>query len=137
MLLNKPLPIPTETSVHFWDALKAHRIEIQQCAPCDTWFFYPRRHCPACFSDNVVWKKVSGKATLLAYTITRIPTLPEFADEMPQILAVIQLDEGPHLNTTLVAVQPGQINVGMRLQPVFDDVVPGETTLLRFTRSSE
>ena len=44
-----------------------------------------------------------------------------------------QLDEGPHLNTTLVGADEDQIKVGMRVRPVFDDIVPGETTLLRYT----
>lgn len=132
-MASKPLPCPTPTSTRFWEALTAHRIEIQQCATCDHWFFYPRKHCPACFSDRVIWKEVSGRASLLAYTIARIPTLPAFADDMPQMLAVIELAEGPHLNTTLVGLTPDQIAVGMPLSPVFDDVVPGEVTLLRYT----
>ena len=134
-MTTKPLPCPTETSAHYWEALKAHRLEIQQCADCAHWFFYPRKHCPSCFSDNVVWKEVSGEGTLLAYTITRIPTLPEFADEMPQMLAVVQLAEGPHLNTTLVGVELDRIKIGMQLQPLFDDVIPGKVTLLCFTHS--
>lgn len=136
MATNKPLPLPTETSAPFWNALAAHRVEIQQCTDCSRWFFYPRKHCPSCFSGNVAWKQVSGRATLLAYTVARIPTLPEFADEMPQLLAVVRLEEGPHMNTTLVGLEPDRIAVGMPLQPVFDDVVPGKTTLLRFTASA-
>ena len=62
-----------------------------------------------------------------------MPTLPELADEVPQKLAVVPLDEGPHLNTTLVGLAEDQIKVGMRVRPVFDDIVPGETTLLRYT----
>ena len=46
---------------------------------------------------------------------------------------MIQLDEGPHLNTTLVGLEESEIRIGMRVRPVFDDIVPGETTLLRYT----
>jgi uncharacterized OB-fold protein len=59
--------------------------------------------------------------------------LPELADEVPQKLAVVRLDEGPHLNTTLVGLAEGEIKVGMRVKPVFDDIAPGEVTLLRYT----
>jgi acyl dehydratase len=61
-----------------------------------------------------------------------VPTLPEFADEMPQKLAVVQLDEGPHVNTTLVGIDEAALHVGMRLRPVFDER-PGSVTLLRYT----
>lgn len=133
MDMRKPLPVPTETSAPYWNALLAHRVDIQQCSDCGHWVFYPRGHCPNCFSNKLEWKTVSGQATLLTYTIARIPTAPEFGDEMPQKLAVVQFDEGPHVNTTLVGLEEDEIEIGMRLKPVFDDVVPGKTTLLRYT----
>jgi acyl dehydratase len=58
--------------------------------------------------------------------------LPEFTDEMPQLLAVVALDQGVHINTTLVGVEPGEIRIGQRLRPVFDER-PGTATLLRYT----
>jgi uncharacterized OB-fold protein len=95
--------------------------------------FFPRLHCPHCFSHRLVWKTVSGEGELLTFTFSRVPTLMELADEVPQKLAVVRLDEGVHLNTTLVGLAEDEIAVGMRLRPVFDDIVPGETTLLRYT----
>ncbi len=130
---NKPLPIPTSTSKPFWEALKAHRVDIQQCDDCKHWIFFPRQNCSSCLSDKLSWKTISGLGKLVTYTVTRIPTLPEFTDEMPQKLAVVEFDEGPHCNTTLVGLDENEINIGMRLKPVFHDVVPGKTTLLRFT----
>lgn len=132
MAWNKPLPHPTETSAPFWDGLKAHRVRIQQCEDCSHWIFFPRSHCPACASRRLAWRDVSGEGTLYTYTVARVPTLPEFTDEMPQLLAVVQLDEGPHLNTTLVGVAPEAVKIGTRVRPVFDDR-PGEATLLRYT----
>jgi uncharacterized OB-fold protein len=48
-------------------------------------------------------------------------------------MAVVQFDEGPHINTTLVDMAEGAIRIGMRVKPVFDDMEPGEVTLLRYT----
>jgi uncharacterized protein len=129
----KPLPHVTPKTQPFWDALKAHRVDIQQCDACQHWIFFPRLHCPRCFATRLSWKTVSGEGELHTFTLSRVPTLPELADEVPQMLAVVQLDEGPHLNTTLVGLAEDQIKVGMRVRPVFDDIVPGETTLLRYT----
>lgn len=129
---NKPLPQPTTISQPFWDGLKAHQVRLQQCADCSHWIFFPRTHCPRCASARLAWHDVSGAATLYTYTVARIPTLPEFADEMPQILAVVEFDEGPHLNTTLVGIDEAALKVGMRLRPVFDER-PGSVTLLRYT----
>lgn len=129
---NKPLPQPTPISAPFWEGLKAHRVCLQQCEDCGHWIFFPRAHCSSCASPNLAWREVSGEGTVYTYTITRVPTLPEFTDEMPQKLAVVQLDEGPHINTTLVGVDEDGIKVGMRVRPVFDER-PGEVTLLRYT----
>lgn len=133
-MTDKPLPRPTARSQPFWDALKAHRIDIQQCADCGRWVFFPRLHCPHCFSSALSWKTVSGEGELHTCTLSRVPTLPELADEVPQMLAVVRLKEGPHINTTLVGLTEAQIEIGMQVTPVFDDIVPGETTLLRYTR---
>jgi uncharacterized protein len=132
-MTDKPLPNVTDKTRPFWEALKAHRIDIQQCDACQHWVFFPRMRCPKCFSPALTWKTISGEGELHTFTLSRVPTLPELADEVPQKLAVVELDEGPHINTTLVGVDEDQIRVGMRVKPVFDDVVPGETTLLRYT----
>jgi uncharacterized OB-fold protein len=130
-MTDKPLPQPTPKTQPFWDALKARRIDIQRCGACARWVFFPRVRCPHCFSPDLVWTTVSGEGEIHTFTISRLPTLPELADEVPQKLAVVALDEGVHINTTLVGLAEDEIRVGMRVKPVFDDV--GEMTLLRYT----
>ncbi|MGH8486761.1 MAG: Zn-ribbon domain-containing OB-fold protein, partial [Pseudomonas sp.] len=88
---NKPMPVATQISAPFWEGLKARRLLIQQCNACDHWNFYPRRHCTACLEHDLAWREVDGAATLYSYTVTRIATLPDFMDEMPQKLAVVEL----------------------------------------------
>ncbi|UUC95210.1 OB-fold domain-containing protein [Comamonas sp. C11] len=131
MAWNKPLPHPTEISAPYWEGLKAHEVRIQQCDRGHSLFF-PRTHCPTCGSRSLKWSKVSGEGTLYSFTIARIPTMPEFTDEMPQALAVVELREGVRINTTMVGVAPEALKVGMEVRPVFDER-PGEVTLLRFT----
>jgi uncharacterized OB-fold protein/acyl dehydratase len=129
---NKPLPRPTPLSQPFWDGLKAHELRIQRCEDGGHAVFFPRSHCPRCGSRRLRWETASGQGTLYTYTVARVPTLPEFTDEMPQLLAVVALDEGPHVNTTLVGTEPSGLRVGQRVRAVFDER-PGAVTLLRFT----
>ena len=130
MAWNKPLPLPTAISAPYWDGLKAHELRVQQCDK-GHWLFFPRTHCPTCGSRHLEWKPVSGNGTLYTFTVARIATMPEFTDEMPQLLAVVELDEGVHINTTIVGAEPEQLSVGMPVRAVFDDR-PGSVTLLRF-----
>lgn len=131
MTWNKPLPHPTTISEPYWEGLKAHEVRLQQCDK-GHWLFFPRTHCPTCGSRQLSWRAVSGEGTLYSFTVARVPTLPEFTDEMPQLLAVVELQEGVHINTTMVGVEPSQLQIGQRVRPVFDER-PGSVTLLRYT----
>jgi uncharacterized OB-fold protein/acyl dehydratase len=130
---NKPMPVATQISAPFWEGLKARRLLIQQCNACAHWIFYPRRHCSACLEHDLAWREVEGAATLYSYTVTRIPTLPDFIDEMPQKLAVVELAQGVRINTNLVGLAEDEIHIGMSLQPVFAKVDAKGNRLLRFT----
>lgn len=130
---NKPMPVMTEISAPFWNGLKEGRIQLQQCNACQAWNFYPRRHCAHCLAHDLSWKEVSGRGTLYTYTVARIPTLPEFAGPDAQILAVVELEQGVRVNTTLVGLAPEAIKIGMPVKPVRAQVKEDGTVLLRYT----
>lgn len=125
---DRPLPTPTDTSRPFWDALGQEQVRIQRCSSCGAWVFYPRSHCTECLSPDLAWIDVSGRGRLHTFTVARQPTAPPFADDVPQLLAVVELDEGPRLTTTL---EPGDYEIGMAVEPVFDHVT-SDVTLLRY-----
>ena len=131
MDLVKPIPRPSTTTRPFWDGLNERKVQIQRCDGCDSWVFYPRTRCPSCLSDLLIWREVSGQGVLYTYTLARQPTAPHFADETPQQLAVVELDEGVRMTSTLVNVEPSDIVIGMRLHPYFDQVTD-DVTLLRY-----
>ncbi len=109
----------TAISEPFWAGLRERSVRLQRCGDCGHWVFYPRRHCPRCASMALDWHEVSGRGRLLAYTIARVPPLPEFKGPEPVVLAVVELDEGVHINTNLVGVGEEAIVIGMRVAPVF------------------
>ncbi|MEM7016879.1 MAG: Zn-ribbon domain-containing OB-fold protein [Pseudomonadota bacterium] len=131
MDFEKPIPTPTPTSRPFWAGLNEGKVCIQQCDDCGHWVFYPRTHCSACLSDALTWKEVSGNGNLYTFTITRQPTSPHFMGDVPQLLAVVELDEGVRVTSTLVNVAEDDIKVGMRVKPNFDQV-SDKMTLLRY-----
>ncbi len=128
--MDKPLPVPTPVTQPFWDALAEGRVELQYCADCEQYIYYPRAHCPGCLTRDLEWREVSGNGVVHTYTIARRPTAPPWAEDTPQQIAVVELDEGPRLTTELVNVEPEGIEVGMRVQPVFHAV--GDATLLLY-----
>ncbi len=133
---QRPLPTPIDRTQPFWDGLRERKVRIQYSPSSDRWVFYPRSHAPLTLADDLEWREITGVGTLYTYTIARRPTAPDFAGEEPQIIAVVELDEGPRLTTTLVNVREDAIRVGMRVRPVFEDVLGTETTLLRYEPAS-
>lgn len=133
MSANKPMPLATAISAPFWEGLKQGKILLQQCNHCNGWTFYPRRHCCHCLSRDVEFREVSGRGRLYTYTIARVPTLPEFAGPEPQLLAVVELEQGVRVNTTMVGIKEQDLKVGMAVKPVRATVAADGTVLLRFT----
>jgi uncharacterized protein len=95
------IPVPTPDTMPFWEAAKDERLAIQQCQSCRRYYFYPRDHCPRCGSADVAWRDVSGSGKLVSYVINYRP-LPPADPQEPQVIALVELDEGPRLLTNIV-----------------------------------
>jgi uncharacterized protein len=131
---KKPLPTPSAVSRPFWDAAKEHRLVYQRCRVCGTRVFYPRDVCPGpeCFGINTLdWAEASGKGWVYAHTISYQPAHPAFADDVPYVFAIVELDEGVRMNSNVVNVDPKEVRIGMRVEVVWDDVT-AEFTLPKF-----
>jgi uncharacterized OB-fold protein len=127
--LEVPRPRPTPTTRPYWDALAQERVALQRCDACGAWVHHPRVRCPRCLSDALAWHDVAGTGVVHTFTVARYPTAPMFADRTPLLLAVVELDEGVRMTTTLVHVDPADVRVGMPVAPVFDHGDDGVTLL--------
>jgi uncharacterized OB-fold protein len=132
---KKPFPQPNVVSLPFWEAAKRHELQIQRCGSCGMYVFYPREVCPDCLSSDLKWVKVSGKGTIYSYTIAHAPTHPAFAKDVPYVIAIVELAEGPHIFTNIVECKPELVQIGMPVEATFDDVTP-EISLVKFRPSS-
>jgi uncharacterized protein len=133
----RPMPVKTPTSAPFWDALAEHRIVIQYSPSAQAYVFYPRVLAPRTLADDLQWREISGMGTLYSFTVARRPVGPHFADAVPQMLAIVEWDEGPRFSTEMVDVAPQELSVGMRVKPVFCDCpeafAGAGVTMLRYT----
>jgi uncharacterized OB-fold protein len=117
----EPVPVPTPISQPFWDAAKQHRLTLQRCSNGHV-FYYARSHCPKCLSNDLTWFDASGKGTIYSYTVARRPTSPEFEQDVPYVIGVIELAEGPRMTSLVVDADPDAVKIGTPVQVVFDDV---------------
>ena len=133
MTAGRPWPEATEVSAPFWAGLRAHTIRIQYSPSAGRYVFYPRVRAPGTLRDDLEWREIDGAGVLYTFTVAWRPTAPFFADEVPQLLAVVEWDVGPRFSTELVDVAVDDIEVGMRVRPVFCDYPEAGVTLLRYT----
>ena len=132
-VMARPVPLPTPVSQPFWDGLARHEVWIQYSPSADRYVFYPRVLAPGTLADDLVWRRIPGTGAVVSFTVAERPVAPQFADAVPQLLAVVAFDEGPRLATELVEVDPDRVHVGMRVRPVFVDRPEAAVTMLYFT----
>ncbi len=128
---RKPLPRPIQTTRPFWEGAKAHELRLQRCRACGEHIFYPRVLCPHCLSEDLEWVRASGRGRVYTYTVVRRPAHPAFKDDVPYVLAIVELEEGPRLTTNIVGVPPEEVHIGMPVEVVFEDVTD-EVSLPKF-----
>ncbi len=128
---RKPLPRIDEESRGWWEALARHELYVQRCRDCGTLRLPPRALCTNCLSGGIEWLRASGQAVVYSYTVTHQNQAPGFREELPYVLAIVQLAEGPRLMTNVVGCAPDQVRIGMPVEVVFDDVTP-DVTLPKF-----
>ena len=128
---QKPLPRPTPISAPFWEAVKQHRLVVQQCRNCSNLQHYPRPFCVRCAADDLDWTECSGRGSVYAFTVVRQAASQAFAGDVPYVLAVVELAEGPHLTTNIVGCAPEDVRVSMPVVATYEDVTP-DVTLIKF-----
>lgn len=118
---GKPVPVPTRETQPYWDGCKKHELHIQRCAACRHYQFYPRLYCTACMSDRVEWVKASGRGKVLSFTIVYRPVTQAFAADVPYVVALITLAEGPQMMSNIVDCVPEKVHIGMSVEVTFED----------------
>ena len=126
--MKKPLPIPTKWSQPFWDAAKQHKLVLKKCGKCGFIDHPPYLYCTSCHADEHEWIEASGKATLAAYAINVFGVPFPFWDDLPYVVALIDLQEGPRMISNIVECDHDKLENGMKLEVLFDDV-SGEISL--------
>ncbi len=119
---KKPIPVIQPWTEAFWKATKEHRLVIQECRDCEAKIFYPRKYCPECWSSNLGWSEACGRAKVSTFAIMRGMVEPKFWDDLPYVLAMVDLEEGIRMMTRIVECDPEEVEIGMDVEVVFEDI---------------
>jgi uncharacterized OB-fold protein len=117
---GRHLPRPTPLSQPWWDACRKGELLLQRCSGCGHAQFYPRIICTACGHDAVEWVRASGLGTILSYTVIRHPVSPAYQADVPYILALVELEEGAVMMSTIADCEPEVATIGMPVEVSFE-----------------
>ena len=117
-----PLPDVTWPPAQpFWAAAARHELHLPRCTRCNALNAVGDTECRRCAHTTFTWERMSGHATLYSWTLVRRPFLPQFADEVPFLSALVNVDEEPgvRLVTRLVDCEQSALRIDLPLEVVF------------------
>ena len=117
----KHFPRPTPETEVYWEGCRKHELLLQRCTQCSEFQFYPRIICTNCASEDLEWVKGSGRGRVLTFAIVRRAVSEAYAADVPYVVALIQLDEGPTMMSNVVQCDPETVKIGSPVQVIFED----------------
>jgi uncharacterized OB-fold protein len=126
---GKPLPLPDETSRAYWEGAREHELRILRCEDCQWFIHYPEPACPRCQSSRVVPVRVSGRGLVYSYTVTHHKGAPGFQNDVPFVVALVELEEqaGLRIIANIRGYTPADVRIGMPVEVIFEDAGSGIT----------
>jgi uncharacterized protein len=103
-----PKPVPDQDTQPFWDAVEERRLVVPRCPSCNHWIWQPKPVCPRCRMPDPEWVEVSGNGRVASWTVLHPPVLPVWADQLPFVVLLVELDEGVRMLGQLVS-QDGKL----------------------------
>lgn len=109
-------PVIDNDSAPFWDRLKKRQLLIQRCPATGKYQWYPRGHSIYAPGVSPEWVEAKGTGTLFSYTVIHVGN----TKRPPYNCAMVRLDEGVIMLSSLRDVDPTDMYVGLPLRVCFE-----------------
>ncbi len=130
--MAKPLPASDPATSEYWEGAKMGQLRLPKCMDCGKFHFYPRTLCPHCGSVKLEWQSCSGRGVIYSYTAVHRAPSPAFEADVPYVVAVIALEEGPHLMSSIINTPIEKVHVGENVRVTFSSAGSGDEKLPMF-----
>jgi uncharacterized OB-fold protein len=149
----RPSLWPNENELYrpYWEYARKREWRLQQCQTCGYFVHFPKPMCPRCSGSDLVWSRMSGKATVSSYIIvhhfarraedtfeSEEPRPPSAQFDEPYVVAQVtpQEQESVRVACNILECDRDDVYVGMPVEVTFQDVTP-EWTLPQFKPAPE
>jgi uncharacterized OB-fold protein len=123
--VTRPTQLESAEAGPYWEATRARRLVLPWCTSCDRPFWYPRAACPGCLGTDIEWREATGRGTVYAVSVQHNAALPEFKDQVPYAVALVELDEGVRFMSNIVTSDPTDVAVGQRVRLSWEPIDDG------------
>ena len=118
----RALPV-TDLDTHtFWTAGEHGALKIYRCQQCAYYIHPPVRFCPQCESRDVEPETVSGKGSIVSFTVNHQQWVPGL--KVPYVLALVSIVEQDdvRLATNIMNCDVECVTMGMPVTVYFEQV---------------
>jgi uncharacterized protein len=103
----------------FWEPAQRGKLMLQYCKDSQSFQHYPRPVSIFTGSRNLEWREVSGKGTIYACSVIRVPG-PGLDGRLPLAVAIVELAEGVRILGNILSVAPEKVAIGQRVEVAWD-----------------
>lgn len=134
-----PNPRITPENADYFAACGEGRLTGSRCRACGSVHCPPAKLCGCSLGAEAEVIELSGRGTIYSFSELHRPAGPRFGDDVPYVLALVALEEGPRMITNIVDADAdiaiGQ-DVAVRFEPCEDPAlhVPVFTPIARTGR---
>jgi uncharacterized OB-fold protein len=122
--VQRPRPLADNVSRYYWEGLEDGELRYQACRACGTVQFYPRAICTGCGAEPV-WQVADGRGAVYTFTVIRQNRSAPFRDQVPYVVAVVDVDPGFRMMGNIFDVDPDEVRFGMPVRVAFVAVDDG------------
>jgi uncharacterized OB-fold protein len=119
---RRPRPAQTSDNAFFWEGVRNGELLIQRCRGCQRLRHPPGPMCPHCHSFEWDAQRATGRGRVYSFVVAHHPPVPPF--DYPNLIALIELEEGTRIVSNLVGIDPADAEIGQAVEVAFTQVDP-------------
>jgi len=121
MNLARPIPRAEPFAAPYWEALRRHEFLLPRRTDTGEFFLPIQAIAPGPFE----WAPARREATIISFSWVHLQPSEGYAPDLPYVLAVVALDDGPQLMTNIIDATEDDVRIGARVRLVFEDRTDG------------
>ena len=121
--LPTPIPLPDGLDSPYWEGTRNHELKVQHCRACGTWQWAAEYLCHRCYAFELDFERVPGEARIFSWQRPHHPVHPVLASACPYVVVLVEFPEadGIRMVGNLIDPPEGEIPIGARVEPVYED----------------